>query len=527
MEFIFVFLGSCLVGIGTLLYYFISVWTMPPGYVYIGATHYWADYLFYVSQFIQGAHGRIVETNLYTENQTISIMAHWSNVMFGAIGHAIGLNPITSYHWAVFVLIVGIGIGAYVLFRNIFPNRSLAFPAFIFFIFSTSLMNYLPNTAPAAHWPFELWNTPHYIFSRFAPIPHTLMQVFLVITLLFVLFSKTKKTHIKRIVAACLFFLLMLIQPVVGLSILGTYWITVGAWKANQDKITPLVLTIIAGAVTLWTKQNVFSQESYQYVQLWEKSQQIRTNLPFLLASIGPIVPFATIGITFRIKKAEPIERFFLFLIIVSYLVFLSPIPEYLGICNARLLTGAYFVGIAWFAAVGATGVATIVSRVTWYKKSFALGIVMFLFILSVTPTIAFEIQHKMKRPDSVSDMMIYLPNSVHEAFQFLEQVKPYGDVVLANPMSFMDLRVPALSGHRTVNGTAFSPNEKTKRQETIDIFQKRMPANSVRTWFTNHRVRYILFTSYDGDGAAFQSTYPFLTPIFSNSAATVYQMSK
>lgn len=517
---------SFFVSVGTLLYYFISVRMIPAGYVYIGVTHYWTDYLFYVSQFIQGAHGRIVETNLYTENQAISIMAHWPNVLFGMLGHAIGLTPITSYHFAVFVLISCIGLATYILFRNNFPYRGLAFPAFIFFIFSTSLMNRLPNSSPVPYFPFELWNTPHLIFNRFAPIPHTLMQTLLSIVILYLLFSKNKRTCIIRIITGILFFLLMLIQPVVGLIILGSYWTTVVLWRADRDRLTTYILTAVGGAVAIWTKQAIFTQDLYRYVQLWEAGAQVRTNLPFLLASIGPIVPFALVGFITRIKKAEPIERFFMFLVIIGYSAFLSPLPEILGISNTRILTPIYIVGITWFAAVGANAIARGVSRITTCKKSVAMGILMILFLLSVAPTVVWEIRQKMQTPTSVTDLMIYLPADVSKAFQFLERTKPYDDVVLANPISFMDIRVPALSGHRTVNGTPYSLQEKIKRQEAMDIFQMRMTESGLHTWLTSHRVTYVLFTSYDGDAAKFRSAYPFLIPIFSTPSAIVYRIA-
>lgn len=521
MAIVVLFISS-LIGIGTILSYLLGIRMTPPGSVYIGATHYWFDYLFYVSQFMQGAHGRIIETSLYSEQPTVSIMAHWPNVLFGMLWHALGLAPIASYHVTVFVLICGIGLLSFALFRKRFPIPSLAFPAFLFFALSAPLMHRLPDTTPTVYYPFELWNTPHYIFSRFGPTPHTLMQTFLVIAILFVLFSKTKITAIGRIAVLCLLFLLMLIQPVIGLILLGTYWATVVFWRDDRDRWTTLFLTVLAAAVSIWTKRMVFSQEAYQYVQAWEAAQQVRTNLPFLLGSIGPIVPFAVVGMIARLRQAAPIERFSMFLVIAGYAAFLSPLPERLGISNARILSPAYFVGIAWFAAVGANTGAAILARITVLKKSLAMGMMLFLFLLSVAPTVIMEVRNKIPKPGA-ADSMVYLPASMNEAFAFLERTKPYDAVVLANPLSFMDARVPALSGHRTVNGTVFSPSEEKKHQEAVDIFMQRLSPADAKAWLDDHNVTYVLFTAYDGDVTVFRTSYPFLTPVFSTETATLF----
>jgi len=387
-------------------------------------------------------------------------------------------------------------------------------------------MNFHTDNPNLSHYPFELWNTPHYIFTRFGPTPHTLMQTFLVICILSLLFAKEKMTRGKRMLLFALYILLLLIQPVVGIILLGSYLVTTGIWKKYRDLPTILGLTVIAGIVSLWLKRVIFSQELYSAVQLWEQTQQVKTTIPFLLAAIGPIVPFALVGFLARIKKTQPIERFFLFLLVVGYGAFLTPLPERLGISNTRILFPAYIIGFAWFGAVGVATIATLLSRMTTFKKSVATGICIGIFFLAVTPTIIVEVQNRIPKQDPTSDMLTYLPSSMYEAFQFLETKTPYDDVVLANPISFMDLRVPALSGHRTVNGTAFSDNERAKRQEAYDIFLYKPTSEEAQLWMQRHHVTYVLHTAFDGNVVVFQSSYPFLTKIFESQTATVFEVT-
>jgi hypothetical protein len=49
------------------------------------------------------------------------------------------------------------------------------------------------------------------------------------------------------------------------------------------------------------------------------------------------------------------------------------------------------------------------------------------------------------------------------------------------------------------------------------------MTADSAHDFLTKNRIKYILFTKYEGDRRAFETHYPFLKQIFSNTDATVY----
>jgi len=49
--------------------YFVGVYRQQPGEVYLGTTHYFEDYFFYLSQFFQGAHGGWLTQNRYSSER--------------------------------------------------------------------------------------------------------------------------------------------------------------------------------------------------------------------------------------------------------------------------------------------------------------------------------------------------------------------------------------------------------------------------------------------------------------------------
>jgi hypothetical protein len=101
-----------------------------------------------------------------------------------------------------------------------------------------------------------------------------------------------------------------------------------------------------------------------------EAEWQVRTTLFFLLKSIGPIMPFASLGMLFRFKKATAIERFGIILLLGTYITFLLPISERLGISNARLLFPAQYLFWGWFAMVGMYESAARLELYVQYKKN-------------------------------------------------------------------------------------------------------------------------------------------------------------
>jgi hypothetical protein len=259
-----------------------------------------------------------------------------------------------------------------------------------------------------------------------------------------------------------------------------------------------------------------------------EAQWQVRTTIPFLLKSIGPIVLYAALGILFRLKKAAPIERFGIILLPVAYLSFLLPISERIGISNARLLFPAQYLFWGWFAAVGLYETAEWLKSFVTYKKNIIIGLLFLIFFISASPTIIWELQQKVPDTSIYQNPLYFLPKPIYDAFIYIQKQKPLSSFVLANPSSGLDILVPVVSGHRTITGLRYTTVHLTeKRKEVVQFFTLGMDSTTALHWLQLHKVSFVLFTLYDGDKEVFQQRYPFLTPVYSTPTGAVYQMNR
>ena len=239
------------------------------------------------------------------------------------------------------------------------------------------------------------------------------------------------------------------------------------------------------------------------------------TTLPFLLASIGPIVPFVLIGLIARRKTYAPIERLGALVIIGCYTAFLFPhIVQWFGITNVRILFPAMYIFLGWFAAAGLASI----------KKQWIQTLLIILFLLIEAPTFLWEI--KIKIPVITGYYYYFTLKSTYDAYLFLGKTPPYTDVVLANPYSQSDVRVPALSGHQTVSGHMLT-TIRSEEKDTMakEFFGLTMKKELVIPWMNQQRITYVLLTSLDGNKTVFETRYPFLTPLYTTSTATVYTL--
>lgn len=495
----------------------------PPHTVFVGSTHYWQDGMFYIAQIQEGKHGTWMNTYVYTEEPVIPHLSHWPNIILGKLSAITSISPVYMFHIGNSVLLFFFLIISYYAIQQIFPRASHSVLVFLFFISSTSLMNRLPASAPIPYWPYELWNTPHFILTRFGTIPHYTTQSIIFTLLLIGLFRKQSiHTWTHRVAMGITMILLTILQPIMAAILLATYIATVVIWGDDKDKKTTYIITIGLICAVAYTLIN-FSVPPYTQAKLWEAAQQVKTVPFFLLKSIGPIIPLVIIGFIQTIKKPKPIERFGMVLLIVGYCSFYSPLPAYLGISNIRILFPGYYFFFAWFAVIGIYTLSRWLTRVTTLKHNTLIILIFFTYLISVSPTIIWEIKQKIGSTYEPNNPLYYLPTTTYQAFTFLESIQPYDVLVLGNPQSFMDIRIPALSGHHTITGPHYATiNYEEKRDQAIALFLLQMTKQEAKQWLMIHHVSYILFTNYDGDVTAFYTHYPFCTPVFSTTTATV-----
>ncbi|MBI4065002.1 hypothetical protein HY409_01365 [Candidatus Gottesmanbacteria bacterium] len=501
-----------------------GILSRPPDTVYLGMIHYYQDYFFYVNHFFQGAHGAWLTANRYTSEVTPPSIFYWINILMGKIGGLIGLSPIASYHTSLIVLTILIIFTVYLLLARMFPKSKIqAFIGFVFAFLSTSLMNHIYVDGKPMWYPFQLWRTPHFaLLDRLASIPHQIFQTLLFLLLTMMCFTQgTAHRRTKLILIGILAFSLTSNNPIQAIIFLAAFIATQGV-AYIQKKPLPfnrlLVLFLVTACTFVYI--NLLSETlPHSQARAWEGRQQTITSPAFLLLSIGPISILYLLGIIPSLLSGNAIFIFAIILTLGTYGLFLSNIPQAIGVSDLRFIFPALY---PFMGAIAVNGVVLIAKKLAKIIPTMTtITIVMLLFILISLPTLYWEIQQKIQSQTNTKDQIIYLPSPIYDMFMALGTIGGYNDVVLANPNTNMDLLVPALSGHTTYSGhMLLTIRSEEKQLFGSQFFSLNKP--DAESWIKANNIRYVLFTSLDGDIKRFIQTYPFLKiyKMFEDSAA-------
>ncbi len=516
--------------------FFFGLIQQAPGTIYLGTTFYFEDYFFYLNHFFQGAHGAWLVANRYTGEPTSPSINYWSNLLMGKIGGFFGLSPILSYNLWVIILSFAVLLLSYQVIRLFLPqNILLGFTAYIFSTFAAPLMNRIFINGQPLWYPFELWRTPHFIFNRLGNAPHQLTQTIIFYLLTLASLARpdsTKNQKISWFVSFLLMLMLTSLNPVMASVFVLTAWVanlvSLGyqhkpliAWK----KLFLISLSFIFTFGYMWQLMNTLP---HLQSKIWEASQQLITTLPFFLKSMGPISLLAALGGVVFLLHPEPRLIFSVVLIAVSYGLLISPLSRLLGISNLRLFFPALYPFLGVLAIHGTLTLATFCHKkpLSFHPKA-TIFLILSVFLLFSFPTLWWEIGQKLQtNTDPATIRLQYLSKEIYRAFVFLKNTPPYEDIVLASPYSRMDLLVPALTGHTSYSGHPLTTIDADgKNQIGVTFYNLWLSPQKARQWLQGSRIRYVIFTQYDGDVAAFHQTYPFLKLIFSERGATVFRV--
>jgi len=526
MELILVILISIPLSVITNSTFLTGIINTPPGMTYLGVTHYYQDYFAYMSQVMQGVNGLWLTQDLYTTEKTVAVPAYWMNILLGHISRITNIPPILLFNGSACVLVFLMLICSYLFYKRVFQRSRPALIAFLFFVFSTSVLNRLPPTAPYPYWPFELWSTPHLMFNRLITLPHHSIQTLLFMAILTLLFNEKQRLRPLLRNGFLLFCtaLLTFLQPIMVGMLTGAYVVTMVLFEKRKPW-NAIVAISIGFLVPFIVMVLAFQGEPHIQLRLWEKATQTLTTTPFLLLSIGPIVPFAAIGMWNAVKKRTPLGITGFLLVIGGYFLFRFPgIDQAIGITNVRVVFPGTILFLAWFGTVGVDVVSTWISKRLNAKKSLVEALCVALFLLAVAPTIVWEIQQKIN-PRAPITPVNYIPTTTMAAYTFLKNQSPYTTVALGNPETLTNYLIPALSGHVSVSGhPLLTIHSEEKISNSLALFALSMDEAAAKEWLTRERVTYVVFTDMDGSKEAFEQAYPFLTPVFSTPTATVYQ---
>lgn len=188
--------------------------------------------------------------------------------------------------------------------------------------------------------------------------------------------------------------------------------------------------------------------------------------------------------------------------------MFLTTIPQIIGISNVRIIFPALY---PFMAAIAVNGIILISKKLAKIVPApVTINIIMLFFVLLSLPTLFWEIQQKIQSQDDTTNQTLYLSLPIYDMFSSLRIIGQSNDVVLANPNTHMDTLLPALSGHTTYSGhMLLTIRSEEKKLFAQQFFSLNKP--NALDWLKENNIRYILFTPRDGDINLFIKTYPFL----------------
>ena len=85
-EQLFVIIISLFVTFLSSAKYFSQLLKVPENHVFVGMTHYYEDFFYYLDQFYQGAHGGWLTNNNFTTETLRPTFIYLNNIILGKIG---------------------------------------------------------------------------------------------------------------------------------------------------------------------------------------------------------------------------------------------------------------------------------------------------------------------------------------------------------------------------------------------------------------------------------------------------------
>lgn len=506
MEFLLVFAVAVGAAILNSLHVIIQWLQNPPDRIFTGIAHFFADYFLYVSQMAQGASGSwIFSQHLFTNEQTNPTWYYWFNVVLGHIGNLVGLSPFATYNVSLFLLVVCLCLVLYKLSKTIYPaNRFLRLTAWLMILTATNFF-----------WDGKLlgqfWFSPSAVFSRLGAVPYHVFQT-IVFILLPIAFTKIKNSLFLILLAA----LAAMANPVQMLLF------TLAA--AVTEHARGSVLVAIFGGLGAWMTNQEFGQQAvFMAARTWELTQDVPNHLSILLLSIGPVVFFVPFGIRKVFSQKNPLRLLLVAWGLLSFALFLSPIPKLLDLSPVRFLHP-----VPWAATLAILGTEGLIASRHFLSrlKGSAFGAIV-LYALFTIPSLSAQFMDRItpaRSPLLLLDTIYnHVPRAIVDGLTFLKTQKTEDarSVVLTDPKIPIEVLVPVFTGKISFSGhpihTLYPDVKEGLRQQ---FFNGSMDESSAKTFLTNHRIGYVIAPPKT------KMVYPFLMRVFENESLVIYKVT-
>jgi hypothetical protein len=489
-------------------YFFMAAKT-PPFTIFTGAVHYPTDYLYYLSFITQGKDHWLRSYHLFTgETNTLEFL-NWIYVLGGHIGSLIRLSPPV-----IFLCMITIGsiiylLAAYKLMSICIPkNASARMMAYLLFLLSNAVPHIYQDHGRwifSYYYPFNNLGHP---FMRLINVPHHIfIQCFIMLALYMgITFWQHKKFLYTTVILAVLGILLAGTQPlqwafvggVLGVGGIFAWWKTYGKNSSHTwipeglFAFLPSGVLAIAGFIPALYLKHLYTLPPFYNMIQWESQQQTYISFWHFLELYGPVMMLGLLGIPWIVKKISvPVLPLLLYMVI-TILVFFSPVPERMEILNLR-----FFSVIPVFAAayISTTVIWSITKR---FKSVPTKPTAWFLAFLLIAITIPVTVQQLYERTINAlpQDINAYLPVGAMMTYDVARKTVSPTETVLVD-YNYASSFAAFTGKHVFVSTNLSTIDFDRKLKETGAFFYAPGSVDDKIAWLKKNNISYIFTNAW------------------------------
>jgi len=544
---IVIFLSIFIVGLTTshLIAQYVA---RPSGHIFVGLAHYWEDLFYYFDQINQGANGAWLTSNNFTTEPYPQSFFYFNHVLIGKVGSQFGLSVQDTYNSSVLVLKFVFVLLSYKIIALIFLTNPLKrLLCFLIFLFSSSFpVVGITEEGELSVSSARVYRAANLVFSRFGNVPDALLRsiTFLIaVILLFRMLSAVKDFRNRRIpfivnlvVLSAVLILLTVSDPTKTVLLLissGVYLLSkyifekkdIQTRKEFVRSIILLALAAIPSAIVVMVMfRAIDTDDIYRNALLWdivEYQKQIGymvSHPQYFVLAFGFLGIFYMLGLReFYLRNRTNIGRFCLYISLLSLILFFLPLYTIVPIPGFRFIFPVTYV---FFSAVALEGLIFFQSKVRLIP--FWIVIVLFFIPSAINITNRFKVNMRpLVEPDY---HFAYIPDELYGGLQYLKNREPKKSVVLASPISSMDILIPGFTGKKTYSGHFLITKNSQFKDSQVSDFIYKWDAQKAEEFLRKNGIRFYMYTKYDGDVAQIKRDYPFLSIVYENPTVTVFE---
>lgn len=503
----------------------------PPGHVYLGTIHFPVDYFYYLSQLSQGDRNTFWVDYVWGHEAIPSTIVGWMYATFGTLTRILPLTQIIKFQLFLLTANAFFIISAYLLLHYVFPkSQTKPLVALFFFFFSNEIPRIIKTGSSYEIFYDKIWFNWGEPFVRWDPVPHhililtSVLSIFILVPLFWKTYSNRRYLYLfglslpTIILATAHPIQLALVLVVLGLSFIILHLPQV--IKKRSLPVTdllvqasPIIYIVAFSLPFLALLHYSLTIPPYLIAKIFEAGGNEWTHITlkqfFQFYGIIPIIGILSSWIF--LKQLTPIRLFLILYTTLGFLIYVSYLPEKLGILNLRFLTA---VTIMFFAVSATDGIYYVAAKARRLKTPLLLlmiGICSVILLLPLPKQIAWKIG------TSTANLYYYLPIPVYEAVMKTKEYNPVDGTILA--FWPYEKLMPALTGMKTYAVHELETLDYDKKNSLMyEFIDNRMTPEQMYTFLVSNNIKTVLLHNN-----APIPRPPFLVEVFKNENMTVY----